>query len=259
MGSGARVDVRLCLEIAGVSKRFGEVAALDKFDFRLGIGEVVGLVGPNGAGKTTLFNLISGILRPDCGVIRLQGRDIAGLPPHRIARMGVGRLFQELRLVRQVSVLENVLLSLPGQPGETLSGLSFRCLRALRTERANRLRAMSILESVGLANKAHDAADALSYGQQKLLAIGCVVGLNPALLLMDEPISGIAPTMAEVILAMIAEQSEHGRSVILIDHNLDAVAQVCRRIVFLEAGRKATEGTPEEIRCNTDVMNAYLE
>lgn len=247
------------VKVEHVSKRFGEVVAIDDLSLQLFPGEVLGLVGPNGAGKTTLFNLVSGILVPDSGSICICGRNVTGLPPYRVARIGVGRMFQELRLIRQISVLENVMLAFPRQPGENLSGVAFRWRSVIRTEKENRRRAEEILNEVGLLHELHAEAEALSYGQQKLLCIACLIASGAGLLLMDEPIAGIAPEMASTILLIIEELSKRGTSTILIDHDLDAVSSVCKRIAFLDAGRKRAEGTPDEIRNNPDVIEAYLE
>jgi len=247
------------LRVECVTKSFGEVTAVNKLSIHLRAGEVLGLVGPNGAGKTTLFDLISGVCALDSGSIHLYGCDTAGLPPYRIAQLGIGRMFQELRLIRQITVLENVMLSFPHQIGERLTSVALRWGSVRNMEKRNRCHAEKILSEVGLLDKRDSEAKALSYGQQKLLSIACLQATSAGLLLMDEPIAGITPEMVRTILLTINNLSVKGTAIMLIDHDLNAVSSVCRRIVFLDAGRMAAEGTPEEIRSNPDVIKAYLE
>lgn len=247
------------LSCQALSKSFGGLVALSGFECSVDHGEIVGLIGPNGAGKTTLFNLLTGFLGADEGSAKLQGRELIGLPAFRIARIGVSRQFQRLRLIRRLSVLENVMLSVPYQPGEGVANLFFRWAACSRYERANRKPALALLEDVGLIEKAGDPAEALSYGQQKLLAIACCLATRAKLLLFDEPISGIAPEMIRRILAIIRALPAQGKSAIIIEHDIDAVSDVSDRMIFLDAGRKITEGTPDEVRNSTEVIKAYLE
>jgi len=247
------------LDISDLRKTFDGVTALEGFSCRVGEGEVLGLIGPNGAGKTTLFNAVTGFIPPDKGRVAFNGRDLVGLAPHRIANGGVARTFQKLRLIRRISVLENVLLAFRDQPGERLLNVFFRWRACRRQEAENRSKALQLLDSTGLREKADDQAEALSYGQQKLLSLVCCLAAGADLLLLDEPVAGIAPEMVEKILSIIRGLPEQGKSVILIEHNLDAVMQVCDRVIFMDAGRKVSEGTPEEVRSDPKVIEAYID
>ncbi len=247
------------LEIDGLDKSFGGVKALVGFSCSLGGGEILGLIGPNGAGKTTLFNVLSGFLPADGGEAVFQGKNLLKTPAHKIANLGIARTFQKLRLIRQVSVLDNVLLAFRNQPGERLGNIFFRWRRCAIAEAGNRRKALSLLEDVGLAAKANDAAEALSYGQQKLLSIVMCLAADANLLLLDEPVAGIARGMREKILAIIKKLPQQGKAVVVIEHDMEAIRDVCGRVIFMDVGKKVSEGTPEEVRNDPRVIEAYLE
>ena len=245
--------------IDGLRKSFDGVEALAGVSCGVDEGEIVGLIGPNGAGKTTLFNVATGFLQPDGGRVLFRSGNLCGLPAYLIARRGVARTFQDLRLIRQLSVLENVLLAFPNQPGERLKNVFFRRKYCAAREDAIRDQAVDLLNRVGLAKKARHVADTLSYGQQKLLSLVCCMATGAELLLLDEPVAGVAPAMIEEIMTQIRSLPGEGKSVILIEHNLDVVMQLCDRVVFMDAGQKVSEGTPLEVRNDPRVIEAYID
>ena len=247
------------LEVQELEKSFDGIRALTGFSCLLRQGEILGLIGPNGAGKTTLLNVISGFLAPESGKAMFQGMNLLGVSPHKIAMTGIARTFQSLRLVRQLSVLDNVLLSFRDQPGERFGNVFFRWKNSKEQEAANREEALLLLDEAGLSEKANGLADNLSYGQQKLLSLVCCLAAKGDLLLLDEPVAGIAPEMIEKLLGIIRDLPTKGKSVILIEHNLDAVMRVCDRVIFMDAGAKVSEGTPEEVRNDPKVIEAYID
>lgn len=247
------------LDVQRLEKNFDGVKALADFSCSVQDGEILGLIGPNGAGKTTFFNIVSGFLAPESGEITFKGNGITRIPPHRITNLGISRTFQNLRLVRQISVLDNVLLSFQQQPGEKLRNVFFNWRQSQERENENRKEALALLEEVGLAQKADDPAEELSYGQQKLLSLVCCLAMRSDILLLDEPVAGIAPEMTERILETIHGLPAKGKTVILIEHNLNAVMQVCDRVVFMDAGAKVSEGTPKEVRNDPRVIKAYID
>ena len=247
------------LNIKVLNKHFDGVTALKDFSCVVKPNEILGLIGPNGAGKTTLFNVVTGFLAPDSGDVHFKGKNITHLSPYKISRLGLVRTFQNLRLIRQLSVLENVLLCFPNQAGEQLTNVFFKWKTSKQQELKNTDKAMDLLKQAGLDKKAYDPAEALSYGQQKLLSIICCLAEDSEILLLDEPVAGIAPQMIETILEVIMGLPKLGKSVILIEHNLDAVMQVCNRVIFMDAGIKISEGTPEEVHNDPKVIEAYIK
>ena len=247
------------LDVQGLEKRFDGVRALADFSCSVQHGEILGLIGPNGAGKTTLFNVVSGFIACENGTVSFKGREITRFPPHRITNQGISRTFQNLRLIRQISVLDNVLLCFQQQPGEKLRNVFFNWRRSREHENKNRKEALVLLDEAGLAEKADDPAEELSYGQQKLLSLVCCLAAKSEVLLLDEPVAGIAPEMNERILETIRRLPAKGKTVILIEHNLDAVMQVCDRVIFMDAGAKVSEGTPDEVRNDPKVIEAYID
>lgn len=242
-----------------LSKHFNGVVALDGFSCTVADKEILGLLGPNGAGKTTLFNVLTGLLRPDSGAANFRETALIGRPVHKIANLGIARTFQNLRLIRRITVLENVMLCFKNQPGENLLNVFFRPGLCKRYEAGIREKAMGLLRTAGLDEKAHTLADTLSYGQQKLLSVICCLSADADLLLLDEPVAGIAPEMAERILAIIADLPKQGKSAIVIEHDIDALSGIAYRMIFMDAGRKVCEGSPDEVLKDPRVIEAYLD
>jgi ABC-type branched-subunit amino acid transport system ATPase component len=246
------------LRVRNICKSFDGTVALDGFSAHVREREVVGLVGPNGAGKTTLFNVVTGFLRPDAGDVAYKGEALVGTPPYRLARRGLARTFQELRLIYRMTALENVLLAFPAQLGESATVAFVRWFEVSRRQRRNREEALALLSYVGLAEKAGELADELSYGQQKLLSLACCLAVGGELLLLDEPVAGVAPGMVDKILALITDLRARGKTVVFIEHNFAAVTEVCDRVIFMDEGRLVAEGTPAQIRDNPNVIESYL-
>lgn len=246
------------LSLKKVSKSFDGVGAVSEVTFSIFAGEVIGLLGPNGAGKTTLFNIITSYLAPDSGRIVFRGVDLQNLSPDQVVTLGIARTFQQLRLIRSLTVIENILLAFKNQPGENLNNLFFRSKLSKAREIRNREIAVKMLEEMGLGNKLHDLANNLSYGQQKLLSLVCCLATGADLLLLDEPIAGLSSAMIDRILPLLRGLPEQGKSVLLIEHNVDVMMEMCDRFMFMDAGTLVTQGTPEQVRSDPRVIAAYL-
>ena len=248
------------LELDQVSINFGGVRALDKLSLRLNQGEIRGLIGPNGSGKSTAFNVITGLYRPSGGEIRVAGRSILGLRADQIASRGVARTFQTLRLFQAMSVIENVMLGThlgaqPPSPVSILLGLP----ASRRFEAEVRQRSMDALEALQIADYAHDMAGNLPYGVQKRIDLARSLVANPSLLLLDEPAAGLTGAESHQLMELIrALHAERGFSLLLVEHDMQFVTDLCERITVIDFGKLLVEGTPAEVRDNHDVVVAYL-
>ena len=246
------------LEIRGLTKRFLGVTAVDAVSFSIERGELVSLIGPNGSGKTTLFNCITGYLPSDGGTIVFDGRDVTGAPPHRMSRLGVGRTFQLVSVFPRMTVLENLLVFLQQHQEETFFGRLVRSPRLRRLEAAAVERARALLALVGLGERESTPAGTLSYGQRKLLAFAAALMPDPELILLDEPAAAVNPTMINQMKDHIRMLHGQGKTIVLVEHNMDVVMDISQRIVVLDHGQKIAEGAPESIRRNPHVIEAYF-
>jgi branched-chain amino acid transport system ATP-binding protein len=247
------------LQVEAVSRTFGGLRAVDNVSFGVREGEITGLIGPNGAGKTTLFNLITGFLAPTSGRMRFRGDDITGWSPDRVTARGIARTFQNIRLFRGMTALDNVVVGGHVQAGATLLDAVLGTPRHRREERDARGRAADLLDLVGLDARAAGPARSLAYGDQRRLEIARALASAPRLLLLDEPAAGMNTAETQALMALIRRlRDRRGLTVLLIEHDMKLVMGLCDRIVVLNFGRTIAEGTPDEVRRNPEVIEAYL-
>ena len=233
------------LEISGLTRRFGGLIAVDNVSLALTQGEIMGLLGPNGSGKSTVLNLISGALRPDVGSIRLDGHEIGNSAPHRIARLGVARTFQLVRILPSLNCRENVL-----------AGIAFG-RDSLWGHEADQ-RAEALLARVGLAGRGVTATGELTYIDQKRLELARALALDPRLLLLDEWLAGLNPTELQQGIALVRSLRGEGMTILLVEHVMDAIRSLCDRCIVMNAGRKIAEGAPDAVLAEAEVIRAYL-
>jgi branched-chain amino acid transport system ATP-binding protein len=246
------------VEARNLVKRFQGMTAVSGMSLTLGAGEMVGLIGPNGAGKTTLFNLIAGSLKPTSGEIWIGERDVSQDSPEKRITHGVGRTFQIPRPFLEMSVLDNVLAGAQAQDGEKLFANFLRSGHVRRQEQAAREKARALLDFVTLSGLESQPAKVLSGGQRKLLELARILMADPQAILLDEPAAGVNPALLEVIMERVIALNAQGKSILLIEHNMDMVSRLCSRVVAMALGKPLAEGTPAEVAADPAVIEAYL-
>ena len=247
------------LEVKQLTKHFGGLTAVGDVTLELNEGELVGLIGPNGAGKTTLFNLLTGVYEPSEGTVTLDGHLLNGKAPYKIASLGLGRTFQNIRLFKDLTVLENVMIAMHSHSSDSLFSTLFRTKKYYDTEEKMREEAIELLKIFELDTLKEEKAKNLAYGQQRELEIVRALATKPKILFLDEPAAGMNPQETAQLTELIAKiQKEFDLTVVLIEHDMSLVMKICQRIYVLEYGRLLAEGTPEEIKQNPAVIKAYL-
>jgi len=245
-------------EIRNLTKEFDGVRAIDNLSLSVDKGSITALIGPNGAGKTTLFNIISGFLKPSNGEVLYNEKIITHLNPYKISQEGIGRTFQNIRLFSQLTVLDNLLLGLKYNEGESLLAAITQSKKMKQEEKQNTEKALELLKLINLLDKKDALAENLSYGQRKLLEIARALALDSKLLLFDEPTAGLFPEMTEKIIEVVKQLKQQGKTIIFIEHDMKVVSKMADMVIVLNYGKKIAEGTPDEIRQNKDVIEAYL-
>ncbi len=251
-------DDAAILSLKGLTRDFGPFRAVDGVTLDIRRGSITGLIGPNGAGKTTLFGMVAGSLRPTAGRVVLNGEDITGQPPEALFARGLARTFQIPRPFRRMSVLENLLLAPPGQTGETPTGALFRRGAIARQEAALYRKAQEILEFMTLDRVADQPAGQISGGQMKLLELARTLMGDPQVILLDEPAAGVNPSLTRTLIERIETLNQRGTTFVIIEHNMDFVMRHCDPVIALAEGRVMFQGTADEARADTTLLDAYL-
>ncbi|MBO0683062.1 MAG: ABC transporter ATP-binding protein [Candidatus Dormibacteraeota bacterium] len=246
------------LRLGEVTKRFGGLTAVDRVSFDVEQGKVFALIGPNGAGKTTLFNCVTGLFAPTSGAVVFDGRDITGARPHQVAKLGIARTFQNIRLFEYMSALDNVRVGQHVRMRAKLWGSVLKLPSERHEEQEVTERAHELLEFVGIGGQANSYARNLAYGQQRRLEIARALATRPRLLLLDEPAAGFNPQEKVGLMDLVGKIIGQGITVFLIEHDMRVVMGISQRIAVLDHGEKIAEGTPEEVRQNRQVIEAYL-
>jgi branched-chain amino acid transport system permease protein len=246
------------VRVEDLAKHFGGLYAVNGVNLSLRENQITALIGPNGAGKTTMFNLITGVLTPDRGRVYLRGQEITGRPPNEVANLGMARSFQDLRLFRQLSVLDNVAMAVPHQAGENVAELALRPIRSRREEAETLARAMAYLELIEMTGKAHERVANLGYGEQKVVAIARLLATEAEVLLLDEPTSGIDPAVLDDMIALVLRLKDLGRTICVVEHSLHVVEKLADHVVFMEEGRVTAEGTIDELTSQERLVEVYF-
>ncbi|MDD2365407.1 MAG: ABC transporter ATP-binding protein [Desulfuromonadaceae bacterium] len=246
------------LEVSAVTQIFGGVTALENVSFSISKGDITGVIGPNGAGKTTLFNIITGIYKQTAGRVILEGRDITGLPPERLARLAMVRTFQNIELFGAMTVLENVMVGMHTKSTSGLLACALKMPWSISEEKKIRKGAMKWLEFTGISELADHTAGSLPFGKGRLLEIARALAVGPRIILMDEPAAGLNSHETLGLAQLIKQIRDLGITVVLVEHDMELVMDICDRIIVLNLGRKLAEGTPREIQESKEVIAAYL-
>lgn len=249
---------QIMLKISDITQIFGGVTALKDVSFVINKGDITGVIGPNGAGKTTLFNIITGIYHQTAGTVHFEGKDITGLPPERLARLAMVRTFQNIELFAEMTVLENVMVGLHTKSSSGLLACAFKMPWSIIEERRIRQNALKWLEFTGILDLAEDKASSLPFGKGRLLEIARALAVEPRIILMDEPAAGLNSHESVGLAQLIKQIRDLGITVVLVEHDMELVMDICDRIVVLNLGMKLAEGTPREIQENNEVIAAYL-
>jgi branched-chain amino acid transport system ATP-binding protein len=247
------------LDIDAIGIRFGGLAAVQDFSLRMPERSLFGLIGPNGAGKTTVFNLLTGVYRTETGSMRLDGRSLAGQPPHQITRAGLARTFQNIRLFGDLSVLDNVMLACQLRANNRLTGTLLRTRLSVAEEAAIQRRSLELLDVFDLRARADEPAQSLPYGHQRKLEIVRALATEPKVLLLDEPAAGMNSQEKRQLAQTIRRiRDEFELAILLIEHDMELVMEICEQITVLDHGVTIAAGTPEQIQCDPQVIEAYL-